>query len=629
MKPTPTPQTIDSALRALDTQAPPNTVEVSQLRRSLGDGERALFDRALELRQGYSDLHERVLRSAAFAEASLGTAAFIHELRQCLSPLIGLSELMKETPDSPYVREWVGEISGQAQRIADLLDRHAALLRTTASEEEACEVAPLVAEAARYFTRLPPGVKLVSELPPELPRVLARRRQLLHAMINLLANARDAQKGKTGTIRIGARVVKDQVEIVISDQGSGVDPSIRERLFEPLFTTKQEEGTGLGLFLSRELLRPHGDLVLMTEALPEGAKTAFAIRLPREGTRRSEATQAAAAQLAEAARSQPAQLDPWAEARGRALAQLEPMVREERNNPVLLVEDEPAVRRMTRAVLESVANIKIYEAADAAFAFKLLDKVKVDFLVCDKNLPDQDGLEVIRHARTQHPGIDAMIVTGYPSPDSAAEAIRVGATDYLLKPVREVKTLRESVSGALSRQKLRRLAERADRLVVELARELLERAPAQAPARIVLANVLAAFDESDAPVRVAVMGGVQLPAALPGISVERPANPDALAQLSSDVDLILFGAESSPEVAQELLAMARARPSLPHLMPVGRFAQTETAVVAIQGRTAAVLDHTQPAGAWTETLQLAAQRRRREVRGEALRAFLKELGLSI
>src|SRR5512140_3720246 len=135
-------EAIEAALRALghpDAEGLDPSA-LGGVRQALGDGERTLFDRAVELKRGFDDLHGRVLRSAAFAEASLGTAAFIHELRQCLSPMMGLSELLKETPDSPHAGEWIGEISVLARKVADLLDRHAALLKTEGAEEEPCDV---------------------------------------------------------------------------------------------------------------------------------------------------------------------------------------------------------------------------------------------------------------------------------------------------------------------------------------------------------------------------------------------------------------------------------------------------------------------------------------------------------
>ena len=630
---------IETALRALDAAPSAERMDgtaINQLRQPLSDGERSLFDRAYELRKGYDALHERVLRSAVFAEAALGTAAFIHELRQCISPVIGLAELLKETPQSPFVPEWVAEISAQSMRLADLLDRHAALLRNPASPEGPCDVRGVVEEASRYFSRLPPGVKLHVNLPPELPKAIARRRQLLHALINLLANARDAHRGRPGTIEVSARVREEYLELVISDQGSGVDPAIRHRLFEPLFTTKDEDGTGLGLFLSRELLRPKGELVLLEpDDVPAGAKTAFGIRLPladpmalEAGGPRSGGYPIARAPVGEASGD-----DAYGVAKQQARVKAQTLWAEEKNHPVLLVEDEPAVRRMTRAVLESVTHIKIYEAADAAFALGLLEKLKVDFLVCDKNLPDQDGLEVIRRAKARHPGIDAMIVTGYPSPDSAAEAIKVGATDYLVKPVREVKSLRESVAAALLRQRLSRQCDQHLELWSALCAELIEHTPQGSLSRLALDAVKAqlALDQTPGTVTVAVLGEEATASGLSavGLEVVRVSSPGELASAGRDVDLLVFAAEQSPEEAKKLVKAARALPCPPHLVGLGRFAYTDAAVSMIQGRTGLMLDRNASAGDVKASLLQAGARRRREVRAEALARLLRELGVPL
>ncbi|HLL55371.1 MAG TPA: hybrid sensor histidine kinase/response regulator [Myxococcaceae bacterium] len=627
------PNAIETALRALDatsTERVDNST-LNELRQPLGEGERTLFDRALELRRGYDALHQRVLRSAVFAEAALGTAAFIHELRQCISPVIGLAELLKESPDSPFVHEWVTEISGQAMRLADLLDRHAALLRNPASPEGPCDVASVVNEASRYFSRLPPGVKLELKLPEGLPMALTRRRQLLHALINLMANARDAHRGRPGTIEVGTRVQDGTLEIVISDQGCGVDPAIRHRLFEPLFTTKDEDGTGLGLFLSRELLRPRGELVLLDgKDLPEGAVTAFAIRLPLADAARTQAPEQAA--VVEPKRPSGG-ADSWTAAKRRAATRAAELWAEEKNHPVLLVEDEPAVRRMTRAVLESVTHIKIYEAADAAFALGLLERLKVDFLVCDKNLPDHDGLEVIRRAKARHPNIDAMIVTGYPSPDSAAEAIRMGATDYLVKPVREVKSLRESVAAALLRQRLHRLCDNHADTWRELCRDLGEHTPEGGASRMAIEAMLEqlAAEKTPRPVTVGIIGEEATAAGLQatGLEVVRLGSTQDLPNAGRDLDLLVFPAEQSPEDVKKLVSVVRGLPCPPHLAALGRFAYTEAAVSAIQGRTGVLLDRAASHHDSKVALLQASTRRRRELRSDTLGKLLRELGITL
>src|SRR5207244_12760797 len=95
----------------------------------------------------------------------------------------------------------------------------------------------------------------------------------------------------------------------------------------------------------------------------------------------------------------------------------------------------------------------------------------------------------------------------------------------------------------------------------------------------------------------------------------------------TDVDLVVFPAEASPELARELLEVARALPAPPHLVPLGQFTHTETAVAAIEGRTSVVLDR-----AWTSAevlarLQDSAARRRQEGRAEARGRLLQARGL--
>jgi len=281
-------------------------------------------------------------------------------------------------------------------------------------------------------------------------------------------------------------------------------------------------------------------------------------------------------------------------------------------------------------VLESIADTRIYEAADAALALGMMGKVVVDFLVCDKNLPDQDGLEVIRRARERRPEIDAMIVTGYPSPESAAEAIRMGATDYLLKPVREIKTLRASVQTALTRQKLQRAWNRHGAGWQQLVKELHVATAPGGRERAVLDEALEQFAmplSPDEPA-VAVLGEVEAQGTLRmgGARVVALKEPTDLTVLDDDVDLVLFGAEVAPEVARELLTVARGRRWTPHLLPMGAFTHTDTAVAAIEGRAGLLLDRPLKASDVRGQLIEAVARRRLQVRAEVLGRVLALIG---
>ncbi len=624
-------EAVEAALRALDASSPDlDEATARVLSEKLSGGERALFETAARSRQELRQLHERVLRSARFAEASLGTAAFIHEIRQCLAPLMGFADLMREAPSSPYIPEWAGEISGQSKRLAELVSRHADLLRSDAGGDELVDVREVIDESRYFFAKLPPRVKLEVIIAPDLPRAVSHRRRLLHALINLLANARDAHKDIGGTIAVLARAGNNQVELVIADQGSGVDPAIRDRLFEPLFTTKREHGTGLGLYLSRELLKPRGDLVLLPDdALPAGAKTAFAIRMPAEGT----VTLAAKAEPLIASgppplpRSDPSEA--LAKVKRRALEELAPILKQDRPYHVVLVEDEPKVRRMTKVVLELIPNTKIFEAPDVAAALAFLDRTDIDFLVCDKNLPDGDGLEVIKKAKEKLPQIDAMIVTGYPSAESAADAIRVGVTDYLLKPVREIQMLRTSVSTALVRQRMQRLWQRQAGTFLDLGRELQSVMSEGDPQRALLVDINSRFahDFATAPFRVAVIAEPEVAALeAAGMEVVALASPGELSKQTKDIDLLIFAAEVAPDVVKQLVAITRSQTWAPHLLAVGTFAHADSAVAAISGRTGFILDRPLDPDAIRPLLSYAGKRRRLEVRGDALAKLLQLLG---
>ena len=113
---------------------------------------------------------------------------------------------------------------------------------------------------------------------------LGSQNSLLHAVVNLLANALDAVEGAGKAARIAVRVLERPLQIRISDEGSGIAPGDAARIFEPRFTTKPEgEGQGLGLHIAREaMLRAGGDVRLVAADDPlrlPWARTEFAVEI--------------------------------------------------------------------------------------------------------------------------------------------------------------------------------------------------------------------------------------------------------------------------------------------------------------------------------------------------------------
>jgi len=123
------------------------------------------------------------------------------------------------------------------------------------------------------------------EIPPRI-RLHGNRNRLEQAFLNLLKNAVDAMpdKGREERLMVEARQRGPVVEIRISDTGRGIPEHQQEKIFDPFFTTKEVgKGTGLGLFVTHEIIEEHGGTVTVQSR--EGEGTTFVVTLPAEGER--------------------------------------------------------------------------------------------------------------------------------------------------------------------------------------------------------------------------------------------------------------------------------------------------------------------------------------------------------
>ncbi len=225
-------------------------------------------------------------------EASLLAPGLIHELR---SPLLGIKgglELLGRRLGEPVTssEEW-RLVAAQLQRIEELLRSYQNLLSPARAQVLPFAVDEVVDHAVELLSfrlrRLGPRF---SWSPPEAQiAAVGAPNALLHAITNLLLNAVDAveETGIAGA-RVELRVlraIENRVEVRVSDEGSGIKPEARARLFEPRFTTKAEgRGTGLGLHIARTMMRNHGGAVrLVADDDPSRlswARTEFTVELP-------------------------------------------------------------------------------------------------------------------------------------------------------------------------------------------------------------------------------------------------------------------------------------------------------------------------------------------------------------
>ncbi len=126
---------------------------------------------------------------------------------------------------------------------------------------------------------------------------------------------------------------------------------------------------------------------------------------------------------------------------------------------ILAVDDEEGIRSFVAEALGDEGH-EVTQAADGAEAAQLLDKRNFHLMITDLRMPRMSGMDLVRKARSEHPDMEIVVLTAYGSVDTAVEAMKLGALDYLQKPLSSPAELRLLVARAMERFDLRALAER-------------------------------------------------------------------------------------------------------------------------------------------------------------------------
>lgn len=231
-----------------------------------------------------AEAQQRLIRSERIASVGRLAAGLAHEIGNPIAALIGLLDLMLEgglEPDEQ--RDFLRRMQREAARIHDILRDLLQFARGKPEGEpaEPGNVAAAVADTAALVVHQKEmkDVKLELDLPADLPLVGMSREQLVQIVLNLLLNAADAVSPR-GVVQVRARALPDAVELVVEDDGPGVVPALRDRLFEPFVTSKEVgKGTGLGLAVCRGLVEAAGGSITLDEAHANGAR--FVVLVPR------------------------------------------------------------------------------------------------------------------------------------------------------------------------------------------------------------------------------------------------------------------------------------------------------------------------------------------------------------
>lgn len=251
--------------------------------------------------------HERTLRNALTAQvrrdaeeralalrlqeadklAAVGTLAATvgHEVNNPLATIGLLAELLRETPLDDKQRESVDGIIDESRRTAAVVRDLMRVARPQEQEDEAISLSDLAERSLSVLRPLLRDQRVFPELmvADDLPYVRGYVGRLEQVVINLVINAVHAMEGHgtTKVVRLTTGGNATHVWLTVEDSGTGLPPGVEERVFERFFTTKPVgKGTGLGLWIAREIVAAHGGTISASNRPEGGAR--FELRFPLE-----------------------------------------------------------------------------------------------------------------------------------------------------------------------------------------------------------------------------------------------------------------------------------------------------------------------------------------------------------
>ncbi|MBI5848215.1 MAG: HAMP domain-containing protein [Nitrospirae bacterium] len=237
---------------------------------------RNLQNKMAELRE----TQEQLIQSAKLAAIGELASNVAHEINNPLTSIIGFAELSREDDDIESIRKSLDIIEKESLRARDIVKQLLGFARKKPLQLTEVDINVVVREVIVFSssqTRM--GKVRVTEQYGDVPMTTGDVDQLKQVFLNIITNAIHAMP-EGGSITVRTFTMGEYIMISFSDTGQGISSEVRNRIFEPFFSTKKEKGTGLGLSISYRIIQDHGGRIDV-ESEP-GKGTTFTVRLSQK-----------------------------------------------------------------------------------------------------------------------------------------------------------------------------------------------------------------------------------------------------------------------------------------------------------------------------------------------------------
>ena len=371
-----------------------------------------------------TDITEKKQLESQFLRAqrleSIGTLAsgIAHDLNNVLAPIMMTAQLLESQMHDERSRRLLPILIANAKRGASLVNQVLSFTRGLEGERTLLQLKHLILEIQQIIKEtFPKSIELITQIPLHLWTVSGDATQLHQVLMNLCVNARDAMpnggklKITAENLLIDENYTKMNIEaqvgsylfITVSDTGMGIKPEILDRIFEPFFTTKETgKGTGLGLSTVIGIIKSHGGFVKVNSQPGKGSQ--FQVYLPATETTENQ-------------------------------KEVEESLPQGNGELILIVDDEPAIREITKTSLEN-HNYQAITASDGieAIALYVENQDKIALVLTDMVMPSMDGLTTIKTLQKINPQVKIIALSGLATTEKVNAAHNAGVKAFLAKP---------------------------------------------------------------------------------------------------------------------------------------------------------------------------------------------------
>ncbi len=339
-------------------------------------------------------------------------AGIAHDFNNLLMAILGNVELMlldlKGTSYEARLKNIEQSVSHGAERLKSLLSYIGSNLSGRDAEEQLCDVNQVIIETveltkAKWKSEASArGIHISMDLHlGEIPAVNLPPSEMKDAITNLIFNAVDAMP-RGGLIKISTYSLKDRVVIEFSDSGTGIDDEIKDRVFDPYFTTKGAGSAGLGLSTVYGIVSQAGGGVEIKST--PGGGTTFVLTLPAVGPSPSH---------------EPPEPDGEEASKSK--------------KRILAVDDEPQIIELLSVMLEE-QGYKVVTCSNAQEALGRIESDSFDLVLTDLSMPGYSGMELAKRIGSISPATPVILLTGWSSDLDKEELRKNGIRAVINKP---------------------------------------------------------------------------------------------------------------------------------------------------------------------------------------------------